>query len=215
MQNLNNKQKIILFIILLIMVFTILYYFIFYQNNSENYSYIEDNIENTNTISSENNQIVEEENYIIIHVAGSVKNPGIIKLKYGARIIDAIEAAGGLTEDANINDVNLAYILEDAQKLYIPNKNDDLYNGEILSSTNGEKIIDEIDSSINNNLKININTAKQTELESLPGIGPSIALKIIEYRNEHGNFTSIEDIKNVSGLGDSKFNNIKDFIFVK
>ena len=166
MINLNNKQKIISIIILFIMIITIFYYFISQNNNSTDYSYFENNVDNISADNTEENEL--ENNIIVIHITGSIKKPGVIKLNYGARIIDAIEAAGGLTEDANLDDVNLAYILEDAQKLYIPNKNDYIDENDVISSDVSESIIKDINNSLNSNLKININTATQTELELLP-----------------------------------------------
>lgn len=212
MTSLSNKQKIIIISILVFMVIIIFYYFLSQNNNYTDYSYLE-NISENILIDDIDQDDVDNET-IIIHITGSIKNPGVIKLNYGSRIIDAIEAAGGLLENANLENVNLAYVLEDAQKLYIPNNNDSIEEG-IISSDNGQNIIEEIDNSLSENLKININSATQTEFELLPGIGPSTALKIVEYRSEHGKFSSIDEIKNVSGIGDSKFNSIKDFIFVK
>ena len=140
-----------------------------------------------------------------------VKNKNVI-LKDGSRISDAIDAAGGLTEEADLTNINLAYILEDGEKIYIPQK------GEIIidSNNNTSPISSSFSKSISSkNSKTNINKATQAELELISGIGPSTALKIINYRKENGNFKKIEDIKNVPGIGDAKFNQIKDYITVK
>ena len=126
-------------------------------------------------------------------------------LDEGSRIVDAIDAAGGLTENADITKINLVYVLEDGMKINIPNKTEE----------NQEETETQIQNDYgkeNKGNKVNINTAKQTELETLPGIGPSLALKIINYRKENGNFKNKEDIKNVNGIGDSKYENIKEFI---
>lgn len=120
--------------------------------------------------------------------------------------------AGGTTEIADITKVNLAYKVEDGQKIYIPNIYDEDENQTILQDNSNIIIVnDEIEDS---NL-ININTDSQTELETLSGIGPSTALKIIEYRKENGNFEKIEDLKNVPGIGEAKFENIRDNICTK
>lgn len=127
-----------------------------------------------------------------------------------SRIADAIEMAGGITEEADTNKVNLAYKLEDGEKIYIPS----IYDKEeqaIISSDAGQGV-SETDN-INKN-KININKASEEELKSLPGIGEATALNIIEYRKNNGKFKSIEDLKNVQGIGNSKFENIKDKISV-
>ena len=135
----------------------------------------------------------------------------LIELNKNSRIADAIEMAGGLNNDADISQINLAYILEDGMKITIPNKNEKKENNNENSNVIVENNIKE------NNKKdniININNATQSQLETLPGIGPSIAIKIINYRNEHGKFKSINDIKNVNGIGENKFNKIKDLIKV-
>ena len=101
-------------------------------------------------------------------------------------------------------------------KIHIPRKNENI--NEIQDNTKSYISIDsnnkDNDKTNNKNIKVNINTANQAELETLPGIGPSTALKIIEYRKENGKFNNIEDIKNISGIGDSKFNKVKEFIRV-
>lgn len=149
---------------------------------------------------------------------GQVLNPGVISLDEGARIIDAINKAGGLTSEADLSKINLAYILEDAQKVYIPSVNDKEEREYISKGSGDTEIVTSSGSSENKKeekLMVNINTANTIELSKLPGIGNSTALKIIHYRNENGNFNTIEDLKNVSGIGDSKFNKIKDNICVK
>ena len=130
-------------------------------------------------------------NEIIVHITGCVEKEGIVKLQEGARIADAIEEAGGTTLDANINNVNLAYKLKDGQKIYIPSN---IEEDATVISQKDEGIVNDLNESQG---KININTASQTELETLSGIGPSMALKIIEYREKNGTFLKIEDIKNV------------------
>lgn len=173
----------------------------------------------------ENN--METENKIFVYITGEVNNPGIVKLNENSRIIDAINSAGGTTNNANISKINLAYVLKDGMKVNIPNK-DDLKNNSNFdyitmssgdgkndnTSENESSLSSQSDKSNTNKSTVNINTATQTELETLPGIGPSTALKIINYRNENGKFSSIDEIKNVSGIGDSKFENIKKYITI-
>ena len=141
--------------------------------------------------------------------------PGIVKLEEGARIEDAINKAGGLTEDADISKVNLAYVLEDGVKIKIPSDSDIGDLGEnIISNGSGENILEDFENSSDNNI-LNINKATEQEFQDLPGIGPSLASKIIEYRNKNGKFLSVEDIKNVNGIGESKYENIKEKLCVK
>jgi comE operon protein 1 len=207
-----KNKKIISIIIAIIILIVIGIYFIinnFEKNENEfeisNIEFEENKIENINAE-------IEEKSQIIVHIAGEILNPGVISLDEGARIIDAINKAGGLTNEADLSKVNLAYILEDAQKIYIPNVNEK----EIIENMSSE-IVKSGSTQENSNTgeKININTATQKELQKLTGIGESIALRIINYRKENGKFNTIEDIKNVSGIGESKFNKIKNDIIVK
>ena len=221
LDNLTIKQKRI-FIIVGIFVAIGLIYFIYSGIGEEKEIDLEEDILISNQVASGDNTSTQnttelEEDIVIVHVTGAVKNPGIVKLKEGSRIEDAIEAAGGLTENADISDVNLAYILEDGIKLRIPSTSDEtITNTDILIENNGENIIEETNTSTNNsNGSININKATEAELDTLPGIGPSLASKIVEYREQNGKFSTIEDIKNVTGIGESKYESIKDFICIK
>ncbi len=206
MEFLSQKQKIILILITVLMVIFIGYYII--KKSNDNYTELE--LTEENTIETKKIKIEDIEKEIIVHIAGEVKKEGILELEAGSRIADVIDKAGGTTEDADLSNINLAYEVEDGQKIYIPNKNNK-EDVEYIIEEAGEGIINNEDST---SKKININTASQTELETLSGIGPSTALKIIQYREENGDFDSIEDIKNVSGIGDAKFNNIKEEITV-
>lgn len=191
-----NKKNLIIFGIIAIILIIM-----FVRNKFENTNEIELNYENIVTTSEEN--IVEEveDNSIKVHITGEINNPGLIELVSGDRISDAIEKAGGVTSLADTSKVNLAYMLSDGEKIYIPNIND-------------EEGVEYIQSS-SQNTKININTATQEELETLTGIGESTAKSIIEYREQNGKFATIEDIKNVSGIGDAKYEKLKDEITVK
>ena len=255
MNNFSKKQKIIVVIISCIIIGIVSYYFYNIENDFNIISAEETDLnsntgdttkkktnKDTDTI-NESYQNDENESYqnegiesykkeaekIIVHISGAVVNEGIVELKNNSRVSDAIEKAGGLKEDANIKDINLAYKLEDGMKIHIPNnaeqeekenKRIDLQenfqssNMSDYITTSNEKQSDQILYNSSKELKVNINTATQTELETLPGIGPSTALKIINYRKENGNFTSVDAIKEVSGIGEAKFDNIKDFIVI-
>lgn len=215
------NKKIILLSIIIIFIIGIYYLFMRDKDYLESDSNM--NILNTNEEDEgiENKiSITEEKEKIVIYVAGAVKNEGIYELDENSRIADCIEKAGGLTDDANIKDINLAFVLEDGMKVYIP-KNSEINevkdetstyvskeNGSANTGTSTSKNTSAKSS------KININTANQTDLETLPGIGPSTAQKIINYRKENGKFSSIEDIKKVSGIGESKYSKIKDYITI-
>ena len=145
---------------------------------------------------------------IVVHVAGAVPRPGVYALPQGARIQDAISAAGGFLAEADKELINLARPLEDGERLEIPYM-------EGASPVIPTPLIpgEEIPTGPDTDL-INLNTAAQFELETLPGIGPTTAQKIIEYRDENGPFLAIEDIINVSGIGPGTYERIKDLITV-
>lgn len=218
-----NKKIIIIILIITIIIGTTIYEKIIKDRNlieiNEDIDITNTNEENTteeqNTTNSESNS------KIIIYITGQVRKEGVYELDENSRITDAIEMAGGLKEEANIENINLAEILEDGTKIYIPNKkenNKQTENINLIQKNTGNTTEiskkNNTENKQNQNTKININTATQTELETLPGIGPSTALKIVNYRKDNGKFKNIEDIKNVSGIGDSKFNNIKNLIKV-
>ena len=189
----------------------------------------EENVDDSESVAvrEENENASDLKNKIYVYITGEVAVPGVVVLSENSRIIDAINKAGGTTNKANVSKVNLAYVLKDGMKINIPNdsdlkensnleyitmSSDDGKNDNVFESTSSKPIAES--NGFNNIKTVNINTATQTELETLPGIGPSTALKIINYRNENGKFKSIEDIKNVSGIGDSKFDTLKKYITV-
>ena len=162
--------------------------------------------------------VLEENLEYVIHVTGYVVNEGIVRVKPGSRIADVIESAGGITLEADLSKINLAYMVSDGQKINIPCKEigfteEEAENEKYVYMDAGENVIkDSVTEKIGVGGKININTATQSELETLTGIGPATASKIIEYRKINGKFKNIEDIMNVSGIGQAKFNSIKDKI---
>ena len=170
---------------------------IYYEKNNTEQISISNFIENETEDEKDNTKIK-------IYITGEVKNQGVIELEEGDRIADAIEKAGGQTEQASLKNVNLAYQLEDGQKIYIPNINDT--ETEIIDD-GASGVVD--DATIKQTV-VNINKADEKELQSLNGIGESLATSIVQYRKENGNFETIEDLKNVPGIGDSKFENIKE-----
>lgn len=195
------------------------------ENGEENADFQNEDESRTNQ-----EQVSEEAEKIYVYVTGQVNIPGVVILNKGSRIADAINAAGGTTSKANTTKINLVYVLEDGMKVNVPS-NDDLKkdsNFEYITKDSGEGAgdannlnTDSNSSGTSSNTKrerissiVNINTATQTELETLPGIGPSTALKIINYRKENGKFSSIEDLKNVNGIGDNKFEALKKYITV-
>ena len=204
----QNKIVIIIGILAIVLIGWNVY-------NSKEESDVENSTENI-VANKENEEKIEEE-MIVVHITGEVKKPGVVRVKEGSRIEDIIEAAGGLTENADITNINLAYVVEDGVKIKIPAVGDDELSKEsyIIEGMGENFSIAEGNVENHSNSLININTATQSELETLPGIGPSIASRIIEYRNQNGKFKIVNDIKNVTGIGNNKFEKIKEFIKVK
>ena len=200
----SYKQIIIICGLVGVIIFGIYSYF--YIKKEEDYSYLEVSNKEIYDI----NVIDEEKAEIIIHVTGQVEKEGIVKLTEGSRVIDAIEASGGATQEANLSKINLAYLLEDGMKLYIPSKNDKQEEEQVSSIST-----DKQDGNSKQTLKVNINTATSEELQKLPGIGEAMANRIITYRKQNGKFIKLEDLKNVSGIGEAKFKNIKNYIYIK
>ena len=237
MYEFHKKQKIIIAIIGSMIIIAFLYYI--YTKEEEMVISTEEIVERNmveNTVGNleENEETTKEgTEKIIVHVSGAVNKEGIVELEENSRISDAIDKAEGLKENADTKNINLAFKLEDGMKIYIPTIEESREQNEQNGQSQNQTLMDETSKYVTSssgvvqeeqtngqseqkkNEKININTATQTELETLPGIGPSTSLKIINYREENGKFKSIEEIKEVSGIGDAKYENIKDLICVK
>ena len=200
-----SKNILIKIGIIIVIIIGVIYNVFISKDNSEEIVYSEIFVNE-----NKEDRIIENETKTIkVYVTGEVNNPGVIELEENSRIEDAINIAGGLTNNANLLEVNLAYHLEDGQKLYIPNINDK-EGKEYITIENGEKIVENSKSKANS--KININKGDIEELKKLPGVGDSLAQRIISYRKENGQFKSIEDLKNVSGIGEKKFESLKEYI---
>lgn len=143
-------------------------------------------------------------NEVVVYVSGGVSKPGVYKLPPGSRVVDAVTLAGGFAPGSDAAKINLAMLLKDEMQVNVPyavvptntNSNTPAVSGH--SNNSGDKI--------------NINTASKTDLDKLPGIGPALAERIVEYRTANGPFRDIADIKKVSGIGESKYNQFKDKI---
>lgn len=229
MNQLNYKQKCLIGIGICILVGGIVWYKHTNGINGEEFS-SNDNLAVREKETQEERKAVEEE--IVVYVTGAVKQEGVYSLKLTSRISDAIEKAGGLAENADIELINLAYQLEDGMKIRIPFQGEDEKaspeNSEENESKQSKWITKESgtketsqeseekqNDTTKKNGKINLNTAGLNELDGLPGIGPAIAQRIIDYRKEKGKFTQIEQIKEVKGIGESKFEKVKDYICIK
>ncbi|MEH7074114.1 helix-hairpin-helix domain-containing protein [Neobacillus drentensis] len=143
---------------------------------------------------------------IMVDLKGQIKQPGVYQANTDERVIDVISRAGGLTDKADQGQVNFAEHVKDEMIIYIPAKGETApisFGGTPSSSVGDQKTA-----------KININKADETELQNLPGIGPAKAAAIVEYRNTSGPFKVVEDLKNISGIGDKTFEKLKDLISI-
>ncbi len=143
---------------------------------------------------------IEKAANICVYVCGKVANPGVYMLEDGSRVVDAITVAGGATKEANLKAINLAQELSDGMMINVPDENSpDLTNEQLM---------------VQSGSKLNINTANAQQLQELPGIGPSLAERIIKYRQENGKFNSVEELLNISGIGEKKLEEIRELVDV-
>ena len=193
----KKKEIIIAVVIIAIIIFSLI-------SNSK--SFTEDKIEEEKSIFEEEYKDYEEElnqkNNIYVHLDGAVKKSGLIELEEGDRLESAIKKAGGLLDTADLRYINLAMVMMDGEKIYIPTK------GELVDYSSGVSYIPEVQES----KKISINRASLEELQKIPGVGATTATNIINYKKKNGNFKKLEDIKNVTGIGDAKFEAMFEYI---
>lgn len=200
-KNLNKKKKTLIFtVIIAVITITAVYRNYF---SEEKYSI------------DESTQIIEEAqktdkesdiNEVVVYISGAVKNPGVLTMTSEDRLADAIEMVGGTVDGADMNAVNLAEKLADGKHYIIPKI------GENVAPSGNNQL--SVSNSKGSDGKININTATAEELDKLPGVGESTAQKIISYREESGGFKSVEELKNVNGIGDKKFEDMKDSVTI-
>ena len=144
-----------------------------------------------------------------VDVEGAVASPGLYLVSADARVNDAVAAAGGMTSDADRQRVNLAQKVEDGMQVYVPSR-------EEVPATTGTTTTGagQASSSGASKGKVNLNTASAEELQTLSGIGPSLSQRIIDYRQANGPFKSVDDLRKVSGIGDTRFKSLKDLVCV-
>ena len=134
---------------------------------------------------------------VVLHVLGAVAEPGIVELPLGARVVDALAAAGGPTPDADLAGVNLARIVADGEQLRVPRVGEVPVTGPAAPGASSDG-------------RVNINTADAAALETLPGVGPAIAARIIAWRDENGPFRSVDELTAVSGIGERTLAGMRD-----
>ncbi|MBE6030914.1 MAG: hypothetical protein E7225_04900 [Clostridiales bacterium] len=163
------------------------------------------------SIQDKNEVIEDTPKLMYIDVAGAVVTPGVIQIEEGSRVFQAIALAGGLKSNADTMNVNLAAELHDGDKIFIPTVVEvqkDKKAGGIITN----KVTTNVSTS--ENTLININTASSDQLQTLNGVGPSTAEKIIDYRNQYGSFKDVTDLLNISGIGEKTLNKFKSKICV-
>jgi competence protein ComEA len=149
---------------------------------------------------------------IYVHVCGAVKHAGVYALAQGSRVVDAVTAAGGFAKRADSDRLNQAELVSDGQRLYIPAVGETV-SADSVAAEDGA-VTNEESASVRSDGKVNINTADAAALMTLPGIGEAKADAILAYREEHGSFQTIDELKQISGIKDGVFNKIKDYITV-
>ena len=210
MKNFLKHNKPALFIGLILLVAIGAYYFIHLEGDGGGTQVSNDWIEEELPMDSNEPQSLEleenpqEEENLVVDVKGAIKSPGVYEMKLGDRVIDVIEQAGGLHENADSNNINFAMKLVDEMVLYIPivgeEKTPEPTVGGVQNQDDG---------------KVNLNKASEAELQTLTGVGPAKATAIIEYRDQNGGFKKVEEIMEISGIGEKTFEKFKDQITVR
>ena len=200
----DKKKIVIIFVIVVVLSGLSIFFATPSHNNSEELLPVEGNLKQN-----------DKEPTVVVYVSGAVHKPGVYEVRPNLRAEDVLKVAGGVTEEADLSKVNLAKKCKDGTQINVPSlrkakvkggasgsKSTSQYSGVSRSGTDEAK-----------SPKININTATQAELETLPGVGSATALKIMDYRSAHS-FSSIEEIMKVSGIGTAKFAKMKDHLEV-
>lgn len=151
--------------------------------------------------SAQPSELALREGPVVVHVSGAVASPGVVELPAGARAHEALAAAGGALPEAVIDQLNLARVVQDGEQVYVPDAS------EAAATADGPGAADPTG-------RVNINRADASELETLPGIGPVLAERIVAHREANGPFVTLDDLREVSGIGDKKFAALADLITV-
>ncbi|HFH9840337.1 TPA: helix-hairpin-helix domain-containing protein [Streptococcus suis] len=153
-------------------------------------------------------EVSEEPSQLVVDVKGAVAKPGLYTLEEGSRVNDAVEAAGGLTSQADPKSINLAQKLSDEAVVYVASKDEKI---SVVASTTASSAM----SPEGNESKVNLNTATEADLQTISGIGAKRATDIIAYREANGGFKSVDDLNNVSGIGDKTMESIRPYVTVE
>ena len=200
----NKKNKIKIVAVPVLVIAAVLFFWL--NSGSDEIKIDEGNSSAIEEDGVSQQEVNSTQSHLYVDIGGEVMKPGVYEVSDGTRLFEVIDKAGGLTEDADIDGVNRAETVQDGQKIMIgrhgenPDENRDSYSANNVTDS-GEG-------------KVNINTADAAALQTIPGIGPSKADRIIEYRESEGKFNEIDDIKNISGIGNKTFESIKEYITV-
>ena len=208
---LHHREKTLKFLVAFL--FIVIALFILLGKDGEEELLIEGR-ENTSTVEQLAAEESPEENpepkEIFVHLSGAVNKPGVLKLSEGTRVYEAVEMAGGLEVDADSSGINLARTLQDEERIHIPREGE-VQTSPVLYTNN---LMQSMVGGTGQSGLININSADSAALQTLTGIGPSTAEKIMDYRQSSGPFRSIEQIKEVSGIGEKTYEKFKDKICI-
>lgn len=149
--------------------------------------------------------VVEESSTATVHVAGAVQHPGVVELPAGARVADAVAAAGGATVDADLDGVNLARPVTDGERILVPRRGEVTASGGTAPGAGSAWRADG---------RLDLNLATAADLEELPGIGPVLAARIVDWRERHGPFTEVGQLREIPGIGERTFQNLADLVAV-
>ncbi|MGR0159964.1 helix-hairpin-helix domain-containing protein [Paenarthrobacter nitroguajacolicus] len=150
---------------------------------------------------------------MLVHVAGAVQKPGVVSLPEGSRVFQAIEAAGGVVSNAELHRLNLAELLSDGMKIQVPVAGEVLPPPSPLAGSSGST--SGMAGTAAGTARVNINTASLEELGTLPRVGPVTAQAIIDWRQEHGRFASVDELNAVDGIGPKLMESLKDLVTVQ
>ncbi|SFH46491.1 competence protein ComEA [Tindallia magadiensis] len=216
---LTKKQKIVL-IAIAVVIFTyisvreVMYLrsrtYILTSQSDMNHSLEIENNKNEDSFFNKENE-TSDSIYIMVHIEGEINKPGVYELAEGSRVVDVVNKAGGLTSSANRRIINKAQKLTDEMFIIIPHIDEEVQ----MSFTERVDHTSSVGLSTSNNGMININTADVKTLETLPGIGPVLAQRIVDYRNQKGEFSHTDDLMNVAGIGEGRYRDISDQITVR
>lgn len=195
----EEQRRKIIFIVVLAIVIVVGSFYSFWQKNS-----VSDQVTTGDVMAKGSKANEEKNNEILVYVSGAVNKPGVFKLGHNARIIDLVNLAGGLTSEADVAKTNMAQVLKDGMHIHVVAKVVVSQGGGNLPTNTGK----------GSGGIVNINTADKSALDTLPGVGPALAERILEYRQTNGYFTEIEGLRKVPGVGASKFEKMKDKITI-